>query len=97
MNDALDPQLARIALKKIANHKSNALEQQLPLAQLTEKIHQEDITRTQIDRQKLSATSNTSSFIKIKSSDIDHLIIEDVCTMEQDIAYAIKVVRQKLQ
>ena len=36
MNDALvkalDPQLARIAHKKIANHKSTALEPQLPFA-----------------------------------------------------------------
>ena len=43
MNDALvralDPQLARIALKKIANHKSTALEPELPFAQLDEKIH----------------------------------------------------------
>ena len=45
MNDALvnalDPQLARIALKEIANHKSTALEPQLPFAQLVEKIHLE--------------------------------------------------------
>ena len=38
MNDAhvktLDPQLARIALKKIANHKSTTLEPQRPFAQL---------------------------------------------------------------
>ena len=47
---ALDPQLARIALKRIAkNHKSTALEPQLPFAQLVEKINQEDITRTHID------------------------------------------------
>ena len=41
MNDALfnelDPQLARKALKKVANHKSTALEPQLPFAQLVEK------------------------------------------------------------
>ena len=36
-----DPQLARIALIKIANHKSTALEPQLPIAQLVDKIHQE--------------------------------------------------------
>ena len=41
---ALDPQLARIALKKIANHKSTTLELQSSFAQLVEKIHQEDIT-----------------------------------------------------
>ena len=43
MNDALvkalDPQLARISLKEIKNYKSNALEPQLPFAQLVEKIH----------------------------------------------------------
>ena len=52
MNDALvkiDPQLARIALKKISNHKPTALEQQLLFAQLIEKLHQEDITRTHVD------------------------------------------------
>ena len=41
MNDflvkALDPQLAIIALKKVANHKSTALEPQFPFAQLVEK------------------------------------------------------------
>ena len=47
---ALGPQLARIALKNVANHKSTALEPQLPFAQLVEKIHQEDITRTNLDR-----------------------------------------------
>ena len=34
---ALDPQLARIALIKIANHKSTALEPQRSFAQLVEK------------------------------------------------------------
>ena len=34
---ALDPQLARIARKKIANHKSAAVEPQLPFAQQAEK------------------------------------------------------------
>ena len=64
MNDALvkalDPQLARIALKKIANHKSTTLEPQLPFAQLVEKIHQEDTTRIQIDRHKLNKNSTLS-------------------------------------
>ena len=43
MNDSLvkarDPQLARIALKKIANHESTALEPELLFAQLFRKIH----------------------------------------------------------
>ena len=47
---ALGPQLARIDLKNVANHKSTALEPQLPFAHLVEKIHQEDITRTNLDR-----------------------------------------------
>ena len=47
---ALDSQLARVALKNIANNKSTALEQQLPFAQLVEKKHQEDITRTHTHR-----------------------------------------------
>ena len=49
---ALDPQLARKALKKIANHKSTAMEPQLLFAELVEEIHQEDIMRTHIDRHK---------------------------------------------
>ena len=53
MNDAvvraLDPKLARIALLSIANHKSTALEPQLPFAQLVEKTQQENITRTHYD------------------------------------------------
>ena len=60
---ALDPQLARIALKKIANHKSAAVEPQLPFAQLVEKIHQEDITRTHIDRHKLNTKYTLSPSI----------------------------------
>ena len=48
---ALDPQLARIALRNIANHKSNALEPQLPFAQLVEKytkkiLHEHILTDT---------------------------------------------------
>ena len=53
MNDALvkalDPQLARIALKKTANQKFNALVSRLPFERLVEKIHQENITRTHTD------------------------------------------------
>ena len=89
MNDALvkahDPQLARIALKKIANHKSAALEPQLPFAQLVEKIHQEDITRTHT----LSPSINNLSL------EIDNLTVEDIHTMEQDIAQGINLVRHK--
>ena len=43
MNDALvktiDPQQARTALKTIANHRSNALEPQLPFAKLVKRIN----------------------------------------------------------
>ena len=99
MNDAhvkaLDPQLARIALKKIANQKSTALEQQLSFAQLVEKIQQEDITRTHIDRHKLSTNSTFSSSINNLSLDIDHLRVNDTHMMVQDIAQGINVVRNK--
>ena len=50
---ALDPQLARIALKKISNLQPIAMEPQLPFAQVVEKIHQEYITGTHIDRHKI--------------------------------------------
>ena len=82
MNDAfvkaLDPLLARIALKKIANHKSIELEAQLPFAQLVDKIHQEDITRTHIDRQKLNTNSTFSSSINNLSLEIENLTVHDV-------------------
>ena len=87
MNDALvkalDPQLARIALKKIANHKSTALEPQLPFAQLVEKIHQEDITRTHIDRHKLTTNPTLSTSINNLSLEIDNLTVDDIHAMEQ--------------
>ena len=67
MNDALDkavdPQFARIALKKNENHKSTALEPELPFAQLVEKIHQEDITLTHIDKHKQNTHSTMTSTI----------------------------------
>ena len=97
MNDALvkafDPHLARIALKKIANHKSTALEAQLPFAQLVEKIHQEDTTRTHIDRHKLNTNSTLSPSIKTLSLEINNLTVDDIHAMEQDIAHGINVVR----
>ena len=99
MNDALvkalDPQLARIALKKFANHKSTALEPQLPFAQLLEEIHQEDITRTHIDRHKLNTNSTFSPSINNLSLEIDNLTVKDIHTMEQDIAHGINVVQNK--
>ena len=79
MNEAivkeLRPQLTRIALKKIANQKSTALEPQLPSAKLIEKIHRVDITRTHIEIHKLSTNSDLSSSIKNLSLDIDNLTI----------------------
>ena len=81
MNDALvkaiNPQLAKKALKKIANHKSSALEPQLPFQQLVQKIHEEDITRTHIDRHKLSTNSTLSPSIKNLSFAIDDLTLDD--------------------
>ena len=86
MNDALvkalDPHLARIALKKIANHKSTALEPQIPFAQFFEKIHQEDITRTHIDRQKINTNSTLSSSFNNLSFEIDNLTVDDIHTIE---------------
>ena len=94
MNDALveavDPKLARIVLKKVANHKSKALEPQLPFGHLVEKIHQEHITRTHIDSQK---NSTLSLFINSISMDINNLTVDDLHTMEQKIAYGINVVK----
>ena len=92
---ALDPQLARIALKKIANHKSTALEPQLPFTHLVDKIHQEDITRTHIDRHKLNTNSTITPTINNLSCDIINLTIEDIQIMEQDIAHDINLVRHK--
>ena len=99
MNDALvkalDPQLARIALKKIANQKSTTLEPQLPFAQLVEKIHQEDITRRHIDRHKLKTNSTSSHSIINLSLEIDNLTVDDIHAMEQDIAQGINLVLHK--
>ena len=99
MNDALvktlDPQLARIALKKIANYNSTALDSQLPFAQLVEKMHQEDITRTHIDRHKLNTNSTLSPSINNFSLQIDNLKVDDIHAMEQDTAHGITVVRHK--
>ena len=99
MNDALVkalvPQIARIAPKKIANHKSNALEPKLPFAQLAEKIHQEDITRTQIDRHKLNTNCTLSPSINNLSLEIDNLTVDDIHAMEQYITHGINIVRHK--
>ena len=99
MNDALvkalDRQLARIALKKISNHKSTALEPQLPFAQLFEKNHQEDITRTHIDRHKLNTNSNLSTPINNLSLEIDNPTIDYLHAMEQGIAHGIKIMQHK--
>ena len=99
MNDALikalDPQLARIAPKKIANHKSTALPPQLPFAQLVKKTHQKHITKTHIDRHKLNTNSTLSPSINNLFLEIDNLTVDDIHAMEQDIAHEINVVRHK--
>ena len=92
---ALDPHLARIALKMIANHKSTASEPQLPFAQLVEKIHQMLITRRHLNRRKLNANSTLSSSINSHSLEIDNLTVDDVHMMEQDIAHRNNVVQHK--
>ena len=90
MNDALvkalDPQLAQIALKEISNRKSTASEPQLTFAQLVEKIHQDDITRTHIDRHKINTYSTLSSFINNLSLDIDNLTVDDIHTKRNHAA-----------
>ena len=95
LSKALDPQLARIALKKIENHKSTALEPQLQFAQLVERIHQEDNTRTQIDRPKLKTNSTPLTSSINLPLEIDNLTVDDIHTMEQDIAHGINVVQHK--
>ena len=92
---ALDQQLARIPLKKIAEHKLIALEPQHSYAQLEEKLQQEDITRTHIDRHKVNKNSTLSSSINNLSREIDHLTVDYIHTMEQDIAHGINVVRHR--
>ena len=92
---ALDPQLDRIAPKKIANHKSTALEPELPFAQLVQKINQEDITKTHIDRKEINTNSTFSSSITNLSLDIDHLTVDEIHMTEQDFAQGIKAVRHK--
>ena len=82
-------------VKKIDNYKSTAFEAQLPFAHLVEKIHQENITKTLIDRHKINTNSTLSSPIKNFSMDIDNLTVDDVRTMEQEIAYGINVVQHK--
>ena len=99
MNDAFvkafNPQLAGMALKKIANHKSTALEPQLLFPQLVEKIHQEDITRTHIDRYKINKSSTLSPSINNLSLATDNLTVDEIHTMEQDTVRGINVVQHK--
>ena len=59
------------------------LEPHRAFAHLLEKIHQEDITRTQIDTHKIYASSTLSSPMNSISKDIDILTVHDVRTMEQ--------------
>ena len=87
---AHDPQLDRIAPKKIAHNKSTALEPELPFAQLVQKIHQEDITKTHIDINEINTNSNSITNLSL---DIDHLTVDDIHMMEQDIAQGINAVR----
>ena len=82
----LDPQLAKIALKKISNHKSTALEQQLPFAQLVEKIHQEDNTRTHTDRHKIKTNCTLSESINNISKEMDNLAV-DIRAIDEHMAY----------
>ena len=87
------PTISQNSFKKIANHKSTASEPQLPFAQLVEKIHREDITRTHIDRHKLNTNFTLSSSINNLSIEIDHLTVKDIHRREEYIAHGINVVR----
>ena len=78
--------------KIIANQKSTALEPQLQFAQFVEKLHQEDITRTHIDRNKLNTNPTSSHSINNLSLKIDNLTVDDIHAMEQDIAHGINVI-----
>ena len=93
---ALDPQLARIALKKIANPKSTALKPQFPFAQLVKKNTSRRYHKnTHIDRHKLSTNSTFSSSFNNLSLDIYHLTVDDIYMMEQDIAPGTNEVHHK--
>ena len=58
-------------------------------------LHQEDITRTHIDRHKLNANPTSSYSINNLSLEIDSLKVDDIHAMEQDIADGINVVQYK--
>ena len=71
------------------------MEPQLPFAQHVEKIHQEDIIRTHIDRHKLNANSSLSHSNNNLSLERDNLTVDDIHAMEQGIAHGMNVVRHK--
>ena len=62
---------------------------------LIKKIHQEDLARTNIDRHKNITNSTLSSSMNKISTDIENHTVDDVRTLEQDIAYGIKVVTRR--
>ena len=99
MNDALvkalDPQLARIARKKISNNNQLHWNHNFYLNSWLKKIHQEDITRTHFDRHKLKTNPTSLHSINNLSLEIDNLTVDDIHTMEQDIAHGINKVRHK--
>ena len=68
---------------------------QPPFLQLVDKIDQNDIIRIHIDRDKIGTDSALSSSINNISMDIDNLTIDDIHTMEQNIAYKINVAQRK--
>ena len=77
MNDelvkTLNPQLAKLVLKKIANLKQTAMEPQLPFAQIMEKIHQKDVTKTHNDSRKIKTNSTLSPSLNNISIEKDGL------------------------
>ena len=99
LNDALvigvASQLARIALKKMANHKSTEMKPQTPSAELVEKMHEEGNIRTHFDVHEIKTNSNFSHSIGNLSTEIDNLTGDGFKSTERDIAYEINLVQHK--
>ena len=85
-------QLARMASKKDASHKLTALEPQISMAQLVEKLTRKTLT------EHTSISSRSKQFLfsqPQKNMDIDVLTTDDVRVIKQDNAYGINVKEYK--
>ena len=89
-------QLSRIAISKIANHKSTPLDPKFPFVPLVGKyIKKTSPERILIDTDQNIETKPTfSSTMNNITTKIDNQTLDDVRAMEQDIAYCINVARQ---